>query len=190
MTKQVLVLGMHRSGTSMVSRLLNLMGFYYSDEKNTVLPSRNNPKGYWERRDVMELNDLILLNHKTSWDRPFQFGNKEPTLKDFQFKINNIIYKLDAHRPWFIKDPRLCITYPYWVNFLEDYLNVLVIRSPRAVAMSLYKRNNFKVEYSFALWDFYYSHLIEYLDNTKTIMVNYEDFIKILISLLRIYFPF
>lgn len=46
MSKQILVMGMHRSGTSMVSRILNLMGCYYSSKDQVILPAEDNPKGF------------------------------------------------------------------------------------------------------------------------------------------------
>ena len=49
---QLLVLGMHRSGTSSVTRLLNMAGAYFGPEGIATDPNDENPKGFWERRDV------------------------------------------------------------------------------------------------------------------------------------------
>ena len=60
MSKQILVLGMHRSGTSMIARILNLMGIYYATEDQIMLPTENNAKGYWERKNVLGL--ILQMN--------------------------------------------------------------------------------------------------------------------------------
>lgn len=55
---QLLVLGMHRSGTSNVSRMLNLMGCYFGPEHLAISAPAEDPRGCWERRDVLSLNQL------------------------------------------------------------------------------------------------------------------------------------
>ena len=57
---QILILGMHRSGTSVVARLLNMMGAYFAPEGVSNGANEENPKGFWERQDVRALNDLVL----------------------------------------------------------------------------------------------------------------------------------
>ena len=59
---QVFILGMHRSGTSALARVLNLMGLYFGGERVSTGRNRENRKGFWERRDVRLLNDTILFN--------------------------------------------------------------------------------------------------------------------------------
>ena len=57
---QLIVLGMHRSGTSVLARLLNLMGVYFGPEGISTGANQENPKGFWERKDVRQLNDGVL----------------------------------------------------------------------------------------------------------------------------------
>ena len=66
---QFVVLGMHRSGTSMMTRLLNLSGAYFGKDKESTGANLENPKGFWERRDVRNLNDYILHSLGCDWDR-------------------------------------------------------------------------------------------------------------------------
>ncbi|WP_428080096.1 glycosyltransferase [Candidatus Pelagibacter sp.] len=177
MSKQILVLGMHRSGTSMVSRILNLMGCYYSSEDQTVLPGEDNPKGFWERKDVMDLNNKILNDYKSSWDNPYRLKNVEIDKSKYLNQLKNIIYKLEPHRPWFIKDPRLSLTYNCWENILENNLNILVLRNPLEVSISLNKRNNIKYTSGLALWDFYTDRLVKQINIKNTILCFYDNFI-------------
>ena len=178
MSKQILVLGMHRSGTSMVSRILNLMGCYYASEDQTVLPAEDNPKGFWERKDVMDLNNKILDDYNSSWDNPYNLKDIEIDKPKYLNQIKNIIYKLEPHRPWFIKDPRLCLTYNCWENVLENNINILVLRNPLEVSMSLYKRNKINYTSGLALWDFYTDRLVKKLEKKKTVLCFYDHFLN------------
>ena len=56
----VCIAGMHRSGTSLVARLLNLTGVYLGPEERMIPPKPDNPTGFWENLDFVHLNDQIL----------------------------------------------------------------------------------------------------------------------------------
>ena len=84
---QILVFGMHRSGTSMVSRLLNMMGIYFAPEGVSNGANEENPKGFWERRDVRALNDMVLRSTGADWDRLSAFSlDKVPPANLTQFR--------------------------------------------------------------------------------------------------------
>src|SRR5205823_3824244 len=59
--------GMHRSGTSSVARLLNLAGAYFGPEGVATEANEENPRGFWERRDVREVCDALLLGSGFDW---------------------------------------------------------------------------------------------------------------------------
>jgi hypothetical protein len=69
---QILVLGMHRSGTSMVARLLNMMGTYFAPEGVEMPAHPENPKGFWERQDVL-LCIRLLRSANCEWYRISSF---------------------------------------------------------------------------------------------------------------------
>ena len=67
----ICVLGMHRSGTSLLARILNLIGVDLGpDEVLTTEPVADNPKGYWEHHEITAISDAILKRHGGSWDEP------------------------------------------------------------------------------------------------------------------------
>ena len=70
---QLIVLGMHRSGTSSVTRLLNLAGAYFGPEGSATDPNEENPKGFWERRDIRRVCDALLLGGGFDWWRIADF---------------------------------------------------------------------------------------------------------------------
>ena len=71
---QLIVLGMHRSGTSSVTRLLNLAGAYFGPEGIATDPNAENPKGFWERRDVRAVCDGLLHGGGYDWWRIADFS--------------------------------------------------------------------------------------------------------------------
>ena len=66
----VCVLGMHRSGTSVVSRMLNLLGVYLGPEQAMCPAGHDNRKGYWEHQGLVMLNDAVLARYGGRWDLP------------------------------------------------------------------------------------------------------------------------
>lgn len=153
---QIFVIGMHRSGTSVTARLLNLMGAYLGPEDLLMEADRFNPKGYWERKDVYELNQTILKRAGVHWQTAesniLQHLSGED-LANLDQKIMQLLLRLDAHRPWYIKDPRLCLTFPLWRKHLEFPVVIHVYRSPIQIAQSLQTRNGFSLQFGVALWE-------------------------------------
>src|SRR5687767_11407458 len=70
MTVPICVAGMHRSGTSLVTHLLQMCGMYLGDERDLVPAATANPDGYWEHRRFVEINQELLTILGGDWDRP------------------------------------------------------------------------------------------------------------------------
>ena len=105
---QILILGMHRSGTSMVARLLNMLGCYFAPEGVSSGANQENPRGFWERRDVRNLNDMALHSGDADWHRLSTFSlDRAPaqTIAQFKKEAGKLILAMDAHRPGFLKEP-------------------------------------------------------------------------------------
>ncbi len=158
---QLLVLGMHRSGTSMLTRLINLMGAYVGPE-HVMLPFDNaNPKGYWERRDVMEVNDEIMLLHGCTWNRVADWSLAQPRAlpPEVVHRMRSIVLGIDGFRPWVTKDPRMCLTLPCWTPFLEAPVVVLMHRHPQEIVRSLLSGNaeqrRTPLEVGLSLWEYH-----------------------------------
>ena len=73
---QIFVLGMHRSGTSVITRLINLMGAYIGPKELSTGANPENPKGFWERRDVRDENDAVLWSSGADWWRVADFRHE------------------------------------------------------------------------------------------------------------------
>lgn len=177
---QVFVLGMHRTGTSTVARLLNMMGCYFGPEGIALDPAEDNQKGFWERRDVKQANDLLLQKNNATWSNISQFRVEdisEDSRDDFFKMAKKIVNGIDAHRPWMIKDPRNCITFSLWRSLLELPVCVQVFRNPYEVALSLKRRNSFPIAFSLALWEKYQLASIASGKGLPNIIIDYNELI-------------
>src|SRR4051794_5795333 len=95
------VAGMHRSGTSMVTRLLNLCGM----ELGTRLtePGADNPEGFWEYLEITQLNDEILGLWGGSWDWPPDLPLawiNDPRLEPLYARAQELIKEFDGAKWW------------------------------------------------------------------------------------------
>jgi Sulfotransferase family len=181
---QIIVLGAHRSGTSLVTRLINMMGAYFAIGETALGANEENPKGFWERWDVIAANDAVLKHHGCEWDKlanwkfADELAKKDVTaLAGTTENIKKIILELDANRPWVVKDPRMCLTYPYWKPHLELPVIVCVYRNPLEIARSLKTRNEFSFSQSMALWEYYATGVANAIRDVPTLFVSHHDMI-------------
>ncbi len=153
---QVVVLGMHRSGTSALTSLLAGLGCYAGPAGSLPPPSAWNQRGFWEHPGVAALNEDLLGALGASWydllgiDVDQLDGARGARLVA---RGRALVAELDRHRPWVIKDPRLCVLLPFWRPLLERPVCVLTHRDPLAIARSLQKREGFPIVFGLALWE-------------------------------------
>jgi len=154
----LIVLGMHRSGTSVTTRMFNFLGA--DPGNNLMLPAEDNPNGFWEPADIVAIHDELLQHLGYSWDDPRPLPDKwwdRPDLKEFEVRLGQLAeqYYSDIKLP-IIKDPRLCRLLPIWhkifkkLGWKQNY--ILVGRSPLEIAGSLAKRNQLTESHSYLLW--------------------------------------
>lgn len=182
---QIIVLGSHRSGTSLITRLINMMGAYFDAGTTSIGFNDENPKGFWERRDVIACNDALLQaqgctwEHLAAWKLTSKPAKKQLTdAKATIEQMKNIVLELDAHRPWVMKDPRLCVTFPFWKPLLEMPVAVVVYRDPLEVAMSLKTRNHFRLAHGIAIWEYSMAGIVNSIQGMPTIFVRHDEIIS------------
>lgn len=164
------VLGMHRSGTSMLSGLLH-MSAGYTVGGPLIGGAFDNEKGFFERVDVVLQNDEFMRKQRISWASNVINYDWEQALKDKQsgavtFEKGQTGLKFlndPANAPWLQKDPRMCITLKTWLKLLQhEPAVVFTYRNPLEVAMSLKKREkNFTLEHGLRLWIVYNMRAIQ-----------------------------
>lgn len=152
------ILGMHRSGTSALSRTINLLGAEISS--NLLAPQSDNPLGYWEPMALVILNDRFLSAAGSAWDdpRPLEPGWMDPAIR--QNEIEQAIDFLAEEFPetplFTVKDPRLSRLLPIWSAAftrleIEPFF-IIACRNPLAACASLKARNGFSIDHGEQLW--------------------------------------
>ncbi len=157
----------------MVARALADLGYRVGDESEVLAAQSDNPRGYFERRDVVALNERILLDAGGTWYRPPAVEKLK--VGDYDVELAELRHCL-GDAPWLIKDPRLAISWPAWRRVFPDAGFVYVYRSPEAVARSLEVRNGFPLDYGLALWEYYNRLIISHIADTEYVAVAYENF--------------
>lgn len=174
---KVFIAGMHRSGTSMVTGLLQMCGLYLGDNLN--LPRKDNPKGYFEDLGFLAFNRKIFaLNSggKGGGHRPPKEITTLPD--DLKKRMMEFIGKWPKDEVVGWKDPRACITLPIWRRLIHpEEIRVVVTSRPFIeIARSLKDRNRMPLLVGMNLSQFYMRALHKNLEDTKWIKTFYHNY--------------
>ena len=157
----VLVAGMHRSGTSMLTRLLNLSGLQLGPQADLMPSNASNPKGYWESLRLTAFNERLLASQGGWWAAPppgdvFEWtGRSRESLPAWEAELHSTFDELfgQTDRSALVKDPRLCSTLPLWRRALDRPLAIVIVhRDPHWVLASLARRDQLTTAHGVALW--------------------------------------
>jgi len=154
MKTALVVLGMHRSGTSSVAGALTLLGA--AAPRTLMAPAADNPRGFWESNVVMALDDALLAEAGSSWND----WRRLPRSLDAAAARDRIVQTLDGEfgdaATIVLKDPRMCRLFPAWRAAMQaaDYRPLIItpLRHPSEVAASLVARNPISREQGLRLW--------------------------------------
>lgn len=185
-SRAICILGMHRSGTSAVSRSINLLGAFLGEDTDFVTPLSDNPKGYWERSDIVNFHGRLMDHMKHSWDTALPLSDKwqkSEKVKPFRSELVGFIKdKFTDHELWAFKDPRLSLVLPLWKDALDElgihFSTVFVIRNPFDVAKSLKKRDGFSYDKSFGIWFNYNITAWQNLSEHAYVLIHYDRLIQ------------
>jgi glycosyltransferase involved in cell wall biosynthesis len=138
-----------------------------------------NAKGYWENNLLVSLNDELLARLGGSWHTPPQLQpgwEKCKQLADLRQSARDILQKdFGNSKLWGWKDPRTCLTLPFWQNLLPEMYYVLCLRNPLDVAKSLERRDGFPLEKGLSLFFTYLTSALQYTSGKARLFVFYED---------------
>jgi hypothetical protein len=155
----LMVLGMHRSGTSALSAALAACGATFGDQLLGAMPGVN-AEGFWEDTEVVEVNDQLLAILGTNW---YSAGT---ALVEVDWQATRFSQQRQRARQILargfgpghlevFKDPRLCITLPFWLAACADEgIETRIIvstRAPLEIASSLRKRDAFPLGFGLRL---------------------------------------
>jgi len=202
----VVVLGMHRSGTSMLAGLLVEGSSFIIPGKQVIaagVDSVQNKKGFYEPWHVVRQNDIWLDNNGMSWNRM-----EPPSLNGLGFKMNltdafsvtcgingcSSLKEMEhlpvvladfnnRHNiPWVLKDPRLCITLRKWLPLLDGASPAVLFsfRHPMDVASSLIRRTRKTISHLYEglnLWIWYNRFAIQNSQGMCRVITSNDDII-------------
>jgi hypothetical protein len=152
---------MHRSGTSLAARALELLGVSLGDPHRLMEPGPDNPSGYWENRAIKELDDELLACLGGAWDQPPVLDpgwELDPGLDGFREAARDALGAAFGPRdgtqsePIGWKDPRLSLLLPFWRTVSPITTTVIVVRDPAEVGASLLRRNHIAAPQAALLW--------------------------------------
>jgi hypothetical protein len=175
----ICIIGMHRSGTSLVARLLQHAGLCLGPEERLLGPDSANPEGHYEHTGFLEINNALLQHLGGSWDAP---PRTEPgweldaSLAELRARAESLVGSFAGGRPWGWKEPRTTILLPFWRTIINHPRFVICVRSPLDVAKSLASRNHITIEHGVDLWSRYMRAAIKETRGCARQLIFYDEF--------------
>ncbi|KQS53918.1 hypothetical protein ASG17_13255 [Brevundimonas sp. Leaf363] len=186
----MIVLGMHRSGTSALTS--TLAGLGYALPRDVMAGAPDNPRGFFEPRSVARLNERILQSLGGSWDQTGPFVVRRKTLADSARRIADHVEATFLHetcsvlartfprdRSIVIKDPRIALLTPLWRSALQalgyDPVLVHIHRPPIEVAASLQARNGFTISQGLRTWQTYVMSILRTAQTTPVHTLSFDQ---------------
>jgi hypothetical protein len=180
-TTAVIVLGMHRSGTSALTGVLRLLGVDLGS--NLLDATEDNKKGYWEHGGIVKIHERLLSILDSSWSdlRPLPDSWWEDArIQKLRDELIDVIRReFSSVDVWGVKDPRVCRLIPLWLSVMDELgcrcRFLLIYRNPVEVARSLAKRNGFVNERSGLLWVQHILLAEKWTRNRPRIITSYDQ---------------
>jgi len=175
----VYVVGMHRSGTSATAGLLGQLGLGLPTGDDLVPAEDSNELGHWESRSVVRLNNRLLRHFGGTWSLPPRLSpgwQDDPALDRWRGEAHQSLAAGFGAGPIVIKDPRLCVTLPFWQTVVDaPVAAVFVLRDPAEVAESLRVRSGLRIVHGLAMWERHVRAAAANLHGLATLVVDYGD---------------
>lgn len=184
----VCILGKSRSGTSITARIVNLLGVTLGPDDELMPPAAgNNPKGFWEHKGIADLNERILaalsdpppqIRQAWRWPPPLRAGwELDERLVPLRQEARDLLRESFGDAPaWGWKDPRTCLTLPFWKQLVPEPHYVICVRHPLDVAASLEARDAMPRDEALALWLLYTSHAVLRTRGGRRLVVSHESY--------------
>ncbi|MEL0192203.1 MAG: hypothetical protein VW865_07960 [Halieaceae bacterium] len=183
--RALLIVGMHRSGTSAAALALARMGWSLGADLLETQADINRD-GFGENRRLVALNEKLLDHFGTAWFELFDWpADWEKTAEAGDFlKEAKIIFteQFQGEQQILLKDPRLCLTLPFWMQALKEagfaVRVILQWRHPQAVAQSLKSRDSLPIPAGLLLWLHYTLAAERWSRGVERAWLRYEDLLE------------
>jgi hypothetical protein len=185
MSKHIIVLGMHRGGTSLVANLLHRWGAYAGQSQQLLAADQNNIQGYWEYVPLIQFNQQLLNSVGASWFIP-PGRDEEKALENLatdpgsKRRAEQLLAEMrKGGQDWFWKDPRLTILLSFWKQMWGEPIYVVTVRHPLEIAISLRKRDRLPISASLLIWQQYMVQALRQTEGSKhRIFISYEKLLN------------
>ncbi|HEY6927494.1 MAG TPA: sulfotransferase [Steroidobacteraceae bacterium] len=181
----IFILGMGRSGTSALARILSLCGCALPAALKE--PNEANPSGFWEPLDALRLNDEFLLRHEATYFDPTlrlqgELSLPRAEVERYIAQIGSFLSECPSGPPLVIKDPRITALFDFWLRGARqagfDAKVIVPVRHPQEVAASLAARVEAPLELWHALW-LKYNLLAEvYSRSLPRVFIEYSSLLR------------
>jgi hypothetical protein len=174
------IAGAHRSGTSMLTRLLHACGLFLGPKDALMPPQADNPDGFWEHLGFVAVNDELLNAVDGAWDLPPKADESftRVELEPLRTKARLLLEDFDSADVWGWKDPRNSLTLPFWQDLVPGLKTLIIVRNPLEVAYSMRERNGTSYAFGLRLWEIYNRRLIEAADKRDRLVIHYDLFFE------------
>jgi hypothetical protein len=177
---------MHRSGTSAAARVINLLGVPVNRSDDWLAPRPQNPKGYWESSALLNANDrLFALLGCDCWSPPdLPAGwERDTRLSAFREEARAALRTVFTTPQWVWKDPRNCITFPFWADLVDRRsVAVFIYRNPLEVSCSLEaataETEPLPKPLRLALWERYVRATLANMAGLPVLITSYADLME------------
>lgn len=166
----LVVLGMHRSGTSCLTGMIEQCGVNLGE---VFTENPFNRKGNRESAKVQVLNNDVLALNGGGWNHPVTV---ESWNEDLCARRDEILEELKSGAAswWGFKDPRVMFTLPFWLDAIDEPSFIATFRHPYRVALSLQSRDRTSLEEGYALWLEYNMKLLEWEERFHFDLVDFD----------------
>lgn len=185
----VVILGMHRSGTSLLSNIVHYVGCDMADDTDAVSPK--NPGGFWERPGIVAIHDAILaaIGRSVGDPRhvlPFPAGWwRQKEVQALKGKLIDLVRAQLAGTDglWGFKDPRTCRLLPLWNEIFRvlhlEPVYLYALRSPepsaRSMTLQILKPRPVSAELSELMWLAYNFDTVRHTAGHDMLVIDYDD---------------
>lgn len=171
---------MHRSGTSAITRGLQMMGVYLGDD--FLSPRPDNPTGYWEDKNIVQFNERLLALLGLGWEATALIDDSRWNAPEVEGLRAEVVEYLNStfgsHQLWGFKDPRTIRVLPFWQEALRDLevedCYVVAVRNPRSVAASLVQRHGMAALTAHLMWLVYVIPNLNRIANRRFVVADYD----------------
>ena len=164
----VVILGMHRSGTSLLTGTLQEAGLVLGD---VVTSAPHNRKGNREALPIRALHDDLLHSSGGSWEKPPSQVIWQPSHRALR---DDIVAGYQHECFWGFKDPRSLFCLEGWLEALPELQAVAIFRHPEAVARSLQAREGMALDDGLVLWTLYNQQLLYWMDQLDVPLLHFS----------------